>query len=166
MNLGEDCKKALKYCFFLLKYRARSEDEIVSRLKKKGYDEDTIKEAISYLRRQGYINDEKFAETFIADSINKGWGKLKIAFALKKLGVKVDFDRSDFAGNEIYRERLRNLIKIKSVFYGKKSKQIDTCRRRKDIFSKLMSFLLSRGFEYEEINAEIEAMGMDVSECE
>lgn len=45
--------------------RPRSEKEIKERLLKKSYCEDTIREVLFFLKEQDFINDRKFAESWI-----------------------------------------------------------------------------------------------------
>jgi len=86
--MEKDFKKALKYCFLLLKYRARSKNEIICRLRRKEYIASIIEKAVFYLQKNGYIDDKKFTKLFISYSLDKGWASKRIQFKLKELGVK------------------------------------------------------------------------------
>lgn len=52
---------AIGYAYRLLKYRDRSESELTERLRKKGFSEDAVKEAVSRLKEKGLINDASLA---------------------------------------------------------------------------------------------------------
>ncbi|QTA38150.1 RecX family transcriptional regulator [Thermosipho ferrireducens] len=72
----------------LLKFRARSENEIKTRLKQKGYSREEIEQTIAFLKEKGYLDDEKFAYLFAYDALTlKKHGPFKIKWELRKLGV-------------------------------------------------------------------------------
>jgi len=50
-------QKAKDYAFLLLKFRLRSEKEFVFRLKKKKFDEKTIKQALAFLKKEGLLDE-------------------------------------------------------------------------------------------------------------
>ncbi|MBU2436171.1 MAG: recombination regulator RecX, partial [Candidatus Omnitrophica bacterium] len=85
---GSLLAKALNYSFLLLRYRPRSREEIISRLKEKGYPSSLIEGTLDYLEEKNYINDEEFARTAIFSSLQKGYGRRRIEFMLKKLGIE------------------------------------------------------------------------------
>ena len=68
--------------------KARSEKEIYEYLSKKEVDSKVIKECISLLKKNNYINDELFAKAYINDKINlSNDGPYKIRRSLNELGV-------------------------------------------------------------------------------
>lgn len=54
-------ESVLQYAYRLLSYRGRSEKEMRERLKRKGFDENTINSVIDRLRSDGYIDDRRLA---------------------------------------------------------------------------------------------------------
>jgi regulatory protein len=54
-------EEALQYAWLLLKYRDRSEKEMVQRLGRQGFSEDNAKAVADYLKLRGYLDDERFA---------------------------------------------------------------------------------------------------------
>jgi len=69
---------AVRYAYRLLSYRDRSEKELEERLRKKGFSEKAVRDAISSLKLKGFLNDAELAESLkrIAEDIkllgNKG----------------------------------------------------------------------------------------------
>jgi regulatory protein len=58
---SDDFEKARQYAFLLLRYRDRSEKEIVQRLQKKGFTEEIACKVRDYLKEHGFIDDIKYA---------------------------------------------------------------------------------------------------------
>ncbi len=54
---------ALRYAFRLLSYRGRSEREMADRLRRKGFDEATLRRVIEHLRSAGLLDDRKLASS-------------------------------------------------------------------------------------------------------
>jgi regulatory protein len=142
----ENFKKALNYAFLLLKYRLRSKKEITSRLKKKGYSLSVIEKVIKYLEENGYINDETFAYQFVTCCLEKGWGKRKIEFYLKKLGISDELIENALNKEDVFRDKLREIIDKRIKYY----------KNKKNPYQKILKYLLSKGFEYQDIIEELE----------
>lgn len=147
---GACFNKALKYALLLLKYRARSEDELKKRLDKRGYDPCLIQQVADYLKERKYIDDEDFVRAFTDSSLKKGWGQNKICFALKRFGIEDNFIAKALENREIYRERLRELADKKKRYYKGPRK-----------YQKLVRFLVSRGFFYDDIYSALEEIGVE-----
>ena len=139
----KDFAKALNYSFLLLKYRARSSSEIISRLKRKKYSISLIEKVVNYLQENNYLNDEDFTRLFVAWSLEKGWGPKRIDFNLKELGIPLKL-REVSLGKIDYRQVIRETIKLK-----------------KAISSKFIRSLEAKGFDPEDITAEVERFKSD-----
>lgn len=150
----EDFRKALNYSFLLLKYRPRSRGEIEERLKRKKYTSSVIIKVLSHLEGYSYINDEEFVPLFISSCINKGWGRRKIDFALKKLKISRSLRERFLSSRSIDRGKLQQLIDRKLQFY----------KGKKNIYQKIVRFLVGRGFEYKDIFRELKEV--DISKFE
>lgn len=147
--IKEEFNKGLNYCFLLLKYRIRSKNEIIFRLKRKGYPLSLAKEIADYLEKNNYINDRDFVFSFVASCQDKGWGERKIAFSLKKFAVDKDLVKNALSKKEVFREKIRELIERKKNYYKDPNK-----------YQKIFRFLVSRGFSYDAIYSEIEKSGL------
>jgi regulatory protein len=55
--------RARQYAFLLLKYRDRSEKEMLLRLARKGFGEESSAAVVEYLKLKGFIDDERFASS-------------------------------------------------------------------------------------------------------
>jgi len=82
-------QKAKNYCLLLLKFRPRSEKEICNRLKKKKFSDTEIKEALSFLKGKGFIDDDSFAREWIESRIKKNLGIRRLKVELKQKGVDI-----------------------------------------------------------------------------
>ena len=73
----------------LLLFKSRTEKELKSKLIEKGYPDDEIEEATSYVKSFGYLNDESYAAQYV--DVNKAKkGKAALRFELKKKGIAED----------------------------------------------------------------------------
>jgi regulatory protein len=79
------------YALRLLSIKGRSERELRERLKKKGYDTDTIETVISHVKKYNYINDRALAEELLSFYLEKkNMGRRGIKALLIKRGIPGD----------------------------------------------------------------------------
>ena len=103
--------------------------------------DDAIKRIIDRLKKEKYLDDNRFARSFINDKLrfNK-WGKTKIIFELKKLNISssiYDPVLDELAGDEFEKQLMHILsVKVKSV----------KAKNDYDKKTKLIRFALGRGF--------------------
>jgi regulatory protein len=84
----DNYRKALQYAFLLLRYRDRSEREIIQRLQRKGFDDDTGRSVAGYLKEKGFVDDSRFAESLIKSAIEqKHLGRKGVAQLLHSKGI-------------------------------------------------------------------------------
>ena len=75
----------------LLGHRARSRAELAQRLAAKGHPADVVDATIDRLAADGLLDDDAFAKAFVTDKRRlSGWGSVRIARELTKLGVAAD----------------------------------------------------------------------------
>jgi len=128
----------------LISYRQRSEKEIRDYAFKKRWDVEDCNRIIERLKKQRYLNDEKFAENFVrSKSNNRNFSKSKMKMELIKKGIKKDvieqiLSESDF--NEL--DSLKNLL-IKKL-------------SRYDEEEKLIQYLMCQGFRYDDIKSTLD----------
>lgn len=151
----KDFNKALKYSFLLLKYRERSKNELIFRLKKKGYSFSLAKEVLNYLEDNNYVNDKKFVDSFVSYSLQKGWGPRRIDFNLKKLGISFRFREQALQG-QVYSDRIREIAQKRSAYYRK----IKPSLSKKLIYQRIIRVLTAKGFDYEDIFREMQNLGL------
>lgn len=79
---------AKDYAAKLLSFCDRSENEIREKILKKGYSEAECEEAVAFCREYGYIDDVRFANHFVHDSVQiKKLGAYRIRMELKRKGI-------------------------------------------------------------------------------
>ena len=127
--------------------RFHSERELLIKLKSKSYEERLIKIVLSELKEKSFIDDQVFANHFIEEKLKKKrWGKNKIRAALFSKGVSasiIDEVLKSFNSEEDQNEAALSLAQKK---YEKLRLRESDERKLKQ---KIISFLLSRGFDYE-----------------
>ncbi len=127
--------------------RFHSERELLIKLKQKSYEERLIKLVLNELKEKSFIDDQVFANHFIEEKLKKKrWGKNKIRSALFSKGVSasiIDEVLKSFDSEEDQNEAALALVQKK--YQNLKKRENDN----KKLKQKLISFLLSRGFEYE-----------------
>ena len=119
----------------------RSEFSVRKKLLTWELADDAIKRIIDRLKKEKYLDDTRFARSFINDKLrfNK-WGKTKIVFELKKLNISssiYDPILDELAGDEFEKQLIHILsIKVKSI----------KAKNEYDKKTKLIRFALGRGF--------------------
>jgi len=82
--------------FRFLKYRPRSEKEIISKLREKGIESEIITQALEYFRRTNLLNDRLFAHGWVASRLRKPYGLNRIRRELKQKGVSDEIIAGEF----------------------------------------------------------------------
>jgi regulatory protein len=84
-------ERAKNYAFLLLKFRQRSQKELVGRLKQKGFSDPVIKETLAFLKNKGLINDHAFAQAWVEERLKRslGLGKIKQELILKGIDEEI-----------------------------------------------------------------------------
>lgn len=129
----------------LLAMRDHSEKELRQKLHKKQYVEAEIADALSFCKKNGWIQEQKVAENFLQQCVLKGYGWLRICAQAKLRGIDANrlsfavknggYDWDALASAELKR-RMRNV----PLF------PLSTKERQK-----WQNYLLRRGFSYTQI---------------
>lgn len=134
-------QRARNYCFLLLKFRLRSEKEIYQRLRKKRFDEQIIRETLSFLKGKGFLDDNLFAKSWIESRLKRPFGLRKIKNELNLKGIDKEIISEQISQiKDKYREEDIVLEIIKNKLARLKGIDPDKAKRR------IYSFLLRRGF--------------------
>lgn len=80
-------EKARAYAFLLLKFRLRSENELKSRLKQKGFSQDLAADTVSFLKDKEFIDDRVFAKGWVFSRLKRPLGLRKIRQELAQKGI-------------------------------------------------------------------------------
>ena len=63
--------------------------EVTTRLLRWGVDPDDVPDYLARLTADGYVNDQRYAESFVMDKWRfHGWGRVRIARALAEKGIE------------------------------------------------------------------------------
>ena len=130
--------KMAKYCA----YQERCVKDVKDKLKTFDIPEDEKSRILDYLLDNRFVNDERFAKSFVRGKINQsGWGLNKIRFHLVQKGIaKETIDEAlEQTDEEVYRQRLIDILKTKSK----------TVKAENDFEKnrKLAAYAMQRGFE-------------------
>ena len=125
----------------LLSFRPRSEEELRQRLKLKKHPAPLIDEVIGTFKRQGVLDDTKFAKLFAESRVySRPAGKKNLELDLKKKGIPQALVQETLAGLKDYDEK-----KIaKDLVFKRYQKMTGIPRERKK--ARLFGFLKRRGF--------------------
>jgi len=142
---AEEVQKVLDSAWRLLSFRPRSERELMTRLKQKGYEDKWIEEAIQKLKDYRYIDDQSFARSFASDRITiKKIGSNGLKYELKQKGISSD----------IIEEVLEDLIDEEKEF----EQGVELCERKLRTIKetepfkkkqKLLQFLVRKGYSFD-----------------
>ncbi len=141
MTLATDLSSAKAYALRLIKFRPRSEKEIVDKLKNKGYGSETIEELIAYLKKTRLLDDALFAKLWVEGRVKRFLGLARLRYELKQKGIEPEIIESVLGGlAEDYNEE-----KIVEEIVIRKIKKMEGIAPEK-IKSRLYGFLIRRGY--------------------
>ena len=135
-------KKALQY----ISTRMKSELETINYLKKKNFQSEIIEQVMNRLKELNYINDHEFACKFTDYKMRtKTIGLNLIKGELIQKGIK----------REIIEEVLSplKLLKRDDELLELALKKFETVKLKKNPIEKVKMFLISRGFDFDEISS-------------
>ncbi len=116
--------------------------QVEGRLARWGMDEEAQARIVAYLRREGYIDERRFARAYSLDKFRyNGWGRVKIDLLMRRLGI-AEGDRAEGLASideGEYQRRLTQLLRAKAR--GTRASTAFELR------GKLMRFAMGRGFE-------------------
>ena len=138
MELSNDAimKKVLHYCA----YQDRCTQEVMKKLATFDMPDSEREKIMKLLVEDGFIDDERYASTFVRSKIHlKKWGVNKIRMALKLKGISDDIISNSLSeiDPEIYREELIKVLKAKKI------NETDPYKRK----AKLAQYAMQKGYE-------------------
>ena len=138
--LEDEKGKALAKSVKFIGSNLKTEKQLRDYLKKKEYNPTTIDYVIDKLKEYDYLNDENFAKAYIL-TYSKKYGKLKLKSQLKMKGIK------DSVIENLLEDVQSDSIDLVAKKYMK-NKELTY-----ENLQKLMRFLYSRGYEFDDINS-------------
>jgi len=145
--------------FHLLGRRHHSSYELKLKLRQKGYKTEYIEQVVEELNTKGLLNDYEFASSFCEENIRtKFWGKKKVESELYKRGITREIiyrviEEKFTSGNELDNALELGRKKLKII----RTRKIDSDKVR----TKLYSFLLSKGYDYDVCKKAVEILTVE-----
>ena len=133
---------AFDTAIYYLTFRDRSRKELCDKLTEKGYEEAEITETIEKLMSYGYINDERYATSYIRSQM-RGRGRRRITMELSGKGVDSEMTRE--LCTELVPDEAETIYDLLERRYGNLNFTDEGQMRR------MYSFFARRGFMYEDI---------------
>jgi regulatory protein len=141
-------EKLCSYC----SYQERCGADVKGKLMKLKVPKEDFAVYIDRLTDENFLNEDRYAKYFVSAHAKKKWGKTKIKSALSRKGINSDIIKQylDDMDTEDYDERIKMLAE-------KKWNSIRTGLAR-DKKTKVLRFLLSKGYEMSKALAAIKAL--------
>lgn len=149
--------KVLKY----IDYQPRTEAEVVNYLNEKKVNSDVILTLIRELKKSQFINDERFAKSYVTSAIRRKMGPLDIRMHLIQKGINENIIDNALEAYEDS-EKLDNArnIAVKTIAT---CKGIPLLKQKECVYNKLLRFGYSyeiikqatRDLEYKELDLEL-----------
>ena len=131
-------------------YQERCTQEVRMKLDRLGADESLCLEVIKHLKENNFLDDRRFVEAYVQGKLRiKKWGRQKIKAALfqKRIDAKlIQEGIYAFISDEEYQGVIESLIE-------RKNRELSSEKNPQIKKQKLMRFLLSRGFQYDEFSS-------------
>jgi regulatory protein len=131
-------------------YQERCTQEVRTKLERLGADESLSIEVIKHLKETRFLDEKRFVEAYVQGKLRiKKWGRQKIKAALfqKRIDAKlIQEGIYAFISDEEYQLVMESLIE-------RKNRELSTEKNPQIKKQKLMRFLLSRGFQYDEFSS-------------
>ncbi|MCW3170526.1 RecX family transcriptional regulator [Chryseobacterium sp. 09-1422] len=144
----ETKQKLVNYCV----YQDRCHAEVEQKMREFVLIPEAKEEILLYLMKENYLNEERFTRSYIRGKFNiKHWGKTKIKIHLKQKGITEKLINRCY--DEIHEDDYLKTVKRLYENYESKLKGLKDYQKR----SKTITYLRSRGFEYEVILQVIES---------
>jgi regulatory protein len=131
-------------------YQERCTQEVRTKLERLGADESLSIEVIKHLKETRFLDEKRFVEAYVQGKLRiKKWGRQKIKAALfqKRIDAKlIQEGIYAFISDEEYQQVIESLI-------DRKNRELSSEKNPQIKKQKLMRFLLSRGFQYDEFSS-------------
>lgn len=135
--------KVLKY----IDYKPRTEKEIIHYLEDKAVSVDVIKKIVKKLKDIKYLDDERYAKSFIEECIKNEKGPNAIKYILQTKGIDnliIDKYLSDYSPDVAYENALDMAVKTIKSIGG-----LPLRKQKEAVYTRLQRM----GFTYEHINS-------------
>ena len=149
---AEEIRRAREAALTLLDYRARTEKELERRLLQKGYSEDVVADVIKQLENVDLIDDERFAESWVASRVaTRPMGRTRMTWELRRKGIAPETVEEALEMVDEEKEFEMALELAGKKLGGESIKDRETKRR-------LAGFLQRRGFHWGTISSVLDRL--------
>jgi len=146
MLRSEELRTAREDALKLLGYRSRSANELERRLKKKGYEDEIVRDVLASLTRVDLLSDERFTADWIRSRMaSKPMGRTMLRWELRQKGIAPELIEE--ALEEIDEEREFKAALALAEKKASKAAGGDAKAERR----RLADFLRRRGFAWETV---------------
>ena len=147
IKIAKDIDAVRRSAFWHLSRRDHSQAELLIKLQRKTDNTEWIESVVNECLKYNYLNDQRFTESFIRSSQNKGYGISRISQDLKVKGIKQQLIKQTLAENTFnYIEAAQQLLTHK----------YDEAIVTQHLKQKVMAFLQAKGHRFETISLAIE----------
>ncbi len=134
-------EKAREYAFLLLKFRLRSEKELLGRLKQKGFSEELSQQTVNFLKDKQFIDDRVFAKGWVSSRLKRPFGLRRIKQELVQKGLGKEVIEETLAqAKEDYDEG--NIVKQLAEQRFSRLKGVESLKAKARVYA----YLMRRGF--------------------
>ena len=142
LSFSQIMEKTKRYCA----YQERCKQNVFNKLHEWSVEKDKIEQVIKELVAEGYLNEERFVESFVRGKLNiKSWGTQKIIDELKRRNIGDASIKK--AINEIDRKiYLEKLHKLGQKWLNKHKHESKPNQKQK-----IFRYLFSKGYEQQDI---------------
>jgi len=152
----------------LLAVRARSRSELVDRLRRLGFDAETVAITVERLAGAGLVDDRAFAEAWVDERTRlRPMGRLRLSSELRAKGVRPEviaevLDEALDEATELALARRAAGKRTRTV--GKSERGAPRASDRAKLRSRLQSFLTRRGFSYDVVSRVVRELEGDADD--
>ncbi|RTZ14355.1 recombination regulator RecX [Vibrio aquaticus] len=137
----------------LLSRRDHGEYEMYQKLSLKGYEDESIQEAINFCLEHNYLDDLRYAKSQVRQHVYKGHGERRIRQELNQKRV------ADFVIEKAMEEEPQDWFELAKSAAEKKFKGVKAIDQKE--YAKQVRFLQYRGYSFEQISYALEEKGSD-----
>ncbi len=135
-------QKLVNYCV----YQDRCHSEVEQKMREFLLIDEAKEDIFLYLIQENYLNEERFVRSYIRGKFYmKKWGRQKIKMSLKQKGISERMMQGCW--NEIFEEDYADAIRTIYNKYIENLSGLNDYQKK----TKAIRHLLSKGFEYEDI---------------
>ncbi|MBR2258491.1 MAG: regulatory protein RecX [Blautia sp.] len=154
-GIPQDFLLARKKALRLLERMDRSRQELSAKLSQAGFSEAAVEDAVRYVASYGYLDDLRFAKSYLRREQGKN-GKKKLVYVLREKGVAPEVIEQAIAetaeeGECDERETVKSLIRKRCP----EGETLDEAG-----FRRLIGYLSRRGFSFEDIYGAVDELGL------